>query len=205
MLSLRLLKVSGVLLPERLPSGNNINTSSSSSSSSSEVGLSETKAISSWTVQLRHGSQQHRARFAPLESSHQALPPNQPRRTDLMAAFGSPGKEEVEFEDKGGEEKVEIALLFDMAPDTMPGRQLFRHSVTSIDPSAFRAQPEMREELWLPLQPVNHNDDDTRDYGAIQVSVMYTDDYVAQGYMFGLFCGLTPMRMDNLPWSGRAT
>lgn len=37
-----------------------------------------------------------------------------------------------------------------------------------------------RVELWLPLQPVNSGSD-LRDYGSIQISIMYSDDYVAQG------------------------
>lgn len=73
MLSLQLLKVSGVLLPERLASGNSSNYNTSNSPN--EVGFSEMKAISSWTVQLRHGSQQHRTQFSALDSSNQALPP----------------------------------------------------------------------------------------------------------------------------------
>lgn len=70
MLSLRLLKVSGVLLPERLA-----NSNSNNASSSSEVGFKEMMPVSSWTVQLRHGSQQHRTQFAAVDSGNQALPP----------------------------------------------------------------------------------------------------------------------------------
>lgn len=36
-------------------------------------------------------------------------------------------------------------------------------------------------EVWLPLQPANPRQGDSRDFGAMQVAIMYTDDCVAQG------------------------
>eukprot|EP00752_Nemacystus_decipiens_P001904 g1834.t1 len=175
MLSLRVLKVKGVLLPD------------------STIAVEPSRPAPSWTVELRHGSQKHRTRFLALASSNPTSP-HEPRRTDLTTASGSPWERDVEFEDKGGEEKVDVALLFDASPKYPSAlRQLFRHSMASIDLQAFRSQPETRMEFWLPLQPANPRQSDSRDYGSMQVAIMYTDDYVAQGYMFALFCGLSPL------------
>ncbi|CAB1101730.1 unnamed protein product [Ectocarpus sp. CCAP 1310/34] len=183
MFSCRLMKVNGVLLPEVLGA------------------LGGEGQLVAWKVHLRHGSQEHRAQFTALPSSkNNSTTPSlsEPRRTDLVTISGSPSNEEVEFEDKGVGEKVEVAVLFDLIAREMPKRQLFRHSIASIDLDAFRAQPEKRVELWLPLQPVNSGND-LRDYGSIQISIMYTDDCVTQGYMFGLFCGLTLPRLSIHP------
>lgn len=38
-----------------------------------------------------------------------------------------------------------------------------------------------RLELSLPLRPANPRKDDHRDYGAMEVAITYTDDYVGQG------------------------
>ncbi len=40
-----------------------------------------------------------------------------PRRTDLMTSSNSPWEREVEFKEKGGEDKVEVALFFDIPPN----------------------------------------------------------------------------------------
>ncbi len=38
-----------------------------------------------------------------------------------------------------------------------------------------------RVELSLPLRPANPHNGDPRDYGAMEVAITYTDDYVGQG------------------------
>lgn len=50
----------------------------------------------------------------------------------------------------------------------------------------FRTSPRslrvcFRMEVWLPLQPANPLQGDVRDYGAMQLAITYTHDYVAEG------------------------
>eukprot|EP00903_Cladosiphon_okamuranus_P005471 g5456.t1 len=178
MITLRLLRVKGVLLPE-------------------SVTAATSDSVPSWTVELRHGSEKHRSQFSALASSNPAAPlQHEPRRVDLRTASGSPWERDIEFEDMGGEERVDVTLLFDPSPkyaSALRKPQMLRHSKASIDVQAFRSQPEERVEVWLPLQPANPRQGDSHDFGTMQVSCVYTDDYVAQGYMFGLLCGLSPL------------
>lgn len=57
----------------------------------------------------------------------------------------------------------------------------FKLSSDTLKPFPCSFFGGFRVEVWLPLQPANPRQDDTRDYGAMQVSILYTDDYVAQG------------------------
>ncbi|CAM9971961.1 unnamed protein product [Laminaria digitata] len=69
--------------------------------------------------------------------------------------------------------------------------------MTTIEMRTFRSQPEKRVTLWMPLRPIASNQGD--DFGAIQIAVTYSDDYFAEGYMFGLLCGLGPLGPLWLP------
>jgi len=40
-----------------------------------------------------------------------------PRRVDLMTSSKLPWEQEVEFEDKGGEDNIEVALFFETQPN----------------------------------------------------------------------------------------
>ncbi|CAM9827562.1 unnamed protein product [Pylaiella littoralis] len=207
MLSLRLLKVNSVLLlpgdSARVPAAAEEPPAVSSEQSPAAAAAAEASKLL-WTVQLKHGSQHHRTQFVAVASSGSPSSRELSRRADLVSAAGSPWEQEVEFEDKEGERNVDVALLFEVAPTVMHERQLLRHSMASIDLQEFRSQPEKRVKLWLALRPANPHQGDDRDYGTIQVDVTYSEDYVAQGYMFGLFCGLEPppwLKRPSLLWS----
>lgn len=53
------------------------------------------------------------------ETTRRSFAPGQQpsRRTDLETASGSPYDQEIDFEDKEGEKNVDVALLFEVAPE----------------------------------------------------------------------------------------
>ncbi|CAM9745376.1 unnamed protein product, partial [Ectocarpus sp. 4 AP-2014] len=107
--------------------------------------------------------------------------------------------EEVEVEDREGQDTVQIALVFELAPTTTAQRESFCHSVGAIDVRDFRSRPDETVTLWKPLRPVEaspHKDslDSNQDVGAVQIAITYySDDCVDHGYTFAAFCGLIPL------------
>ncbi|CAM9411581.1 unnamed protein product, partial [Ectocarpus sp. 12 AP-2014] len=107
--------------------------------------------------------------------------------------------EKVEVEDREGQDTVQIALVFELAPTATAQRESFCHSVGAIDFRDFRSRPDETVTLWKPLRPVEaspHKDslDSNHDVGAVQIAITYySDDCVDQGYTFAAFCGLVPL------------
>ncbi|CBJ29616.1 hypothetical protein Esi_0154_0067 [Ectocarpus siliculosus] len=107
--------------------------------------------------------------------------------------------EEVEVEDRAGQDTVQIALVFALAPTATAQRESFCHSVGVIDVRDFRSRPDETVTLWKSLRPVEaspHKDslDSNHDVGAVQIAITYySDDCVDQGYTFAAFCGLVPL------------
>ncbi|CAM9205590.1 unnamed protein product [Ectocarpus sp. 12 AP-2014] len=107
--------------------------------------------------------------------------------------------EKIEVEDREGQDTVQIALVFELAPTATAQRESFCHSVGAIDVRDFRSRPDETVTLWKPLRPVEaspHKDslDSNHDVGAVQIAITYySDDCVDQGYTFAAFCGLVPL------------
>jgi len=59
--------------------------------------------------------QRLQARKAPPRKAPPRKAP--PRRVDLMTSSKLPWEQEVEFEDKGGEDNIEVALFFETQPN----------------------------------------------------------------------------------------
>ncbi|CAM9751413.1 unnamed protein product [Ascophyllum nodosum] len=157
-----------------------------------EGGPQQDNHTAQWSIQVQHGEQRQRTRSIAIaedaeenQQSQHAIEVSEEERSPLW-------DEEIEIEDIEGEEKVDIALLCDLTSTMRDRPQVkLRHSSTSIEMRTFRDLPDQSVSLWIPLRSAGADAD--QEHGSLHVSVTYsTHDCVAQGYIFGMFCGLAP-------------
>ncbi|CAN0112545.1 unnamed protein product [Pylaiella littoralis] len=211
MLSLRFLAVRDVLRPPSAADGGKVTWSIQTQGSQSTrfVQLDENvKRRGNTQQQQQQQHQQHQLHHHQQhQHQHQRVPvgggPERAAANAITAVNAPPlWPEEVKVEDRQGQDTVEIALVFELAPTAAKEhKKRFCHSVATIEMPAFRLKPDETVTLWKPLRPTEASSpallpsgyDIDHGFGSIQISITYTDDCVDQGYVFGLFCGLLPM------------
>ncbi|CAM9794416.1 unnamed protein product [Ectocarpus sp. 4 AP-2014] len=158
-------------------------------------------------VELDEGAQHHQHDNEREERSASATD-NSERGTAANSAAARPvWPEQVEVEDREGQDMIQVAVVLKLAPTATKPRENCCHSVTTIDVLDVRLRPGEKVTLWRPLQSLGastqNSIDNDGDHGSgeIQIAVTYnTDDCVDQGYMYALFCGLVPLAFI-LSWS----
>ncbi|CAM9342173.1 unnamed protein product [Ectocarpus sp. 8 AP-2014] len=158
-------------------------------------------------VDLDEGAQHHQHDNEGEERSASAAD-NSERGTVANSTDARPvWPEQVEVEDREGQDTIQVAVVLDLAPTATKPREKCCHSITTIDVLDVRLRPGEKVTLWRPLQPLGASTQDSIDNdgdhgsGEIQIAVTYnTDDCVDQGYMYALFCGLVPLPFI-LSWS----
>ncbi|CAM9224048.1 unnamed protein product [Ectocarpus fasciculatus] len=158
------------------------------------------------------GAQHHQHDNEKEEQSASATDNSERRNAANSAAVRPVWPEQVEVEDREGQDTIQVAVFLELAPTATEPREMCCHSTTTIDVLGFRLRPGEKVTLWRPLQSVGastqdpiKNDGDGGS-GEIQIAVTYNadDDCVDQGYMYALFCGLVPLTFI-LSWASSST